>query len=144
MNKIISVLNDCNNKHKFYIGSSLKNYKLVDYYANRLKENGFEQTYDWVSNLDVKDISKQILMQYAKSEQQGIEESDVVIILLPGGRGSYIELGMALGLDKKIFLCSENKEEFTIYNTVAFYELPNITKLIGTADENIQEILKFN
>lgn len=33
---------------KFYIGSGLKNYKLVNYYAKILKENGLEETYNWV------------------------------------------------------------------------------------------------
>ena len=30
-------------------------------------------------------------------------------------------LGMALALNKKIFLCSETKEEFNMKNTVNFY-----------------------
>ena len=80
---------------------------------------------------------------YAKLESQGIIDSDVVIILLPAGRGAHIELGMALALNKKIFLCSATKEEFSIENTVAFYGLPNIIQLIGTADDNIMKILKY-
>ena len=33
-----------------------------------------------------------------------------------------------------------SKISFSIENTVAFYELPDIVKLIGTADENLKEI----
>lgn len=83
------------------------------------------------------------LIEYSKLEQQGIIDSDVVIILLPAGRGTHIELGMALALNKKIFLCSETKEEFNIKNTVNFYQLPNIVRLVGTADENLKEIIKL-
>lgn len=43
-------------------------------------------------------------MEYAKSEFQGIIDSDVVIILLPAGRGTHIELGMALALNKKVYM----------------------------------------
>ncbi len=68
-------------------------------------------------------------------------ESDVVIILLPAGRGTHIELGMALALNKKIILCSSNKDEFSVENTVNFYQLPEITKLIGNDDEIIKQIL---
>ncbi|MEJ8738084.1 hypothetical protein WKT02_11555 [Erysipelotrichaceae bacterium HCN-30851] len=82
-------------------------------------------------------------MEYAKSEFQGIIDSDVVIILLPAGRGTHIELGMALALNKKVYLCSLTEEEFSVENTVAFYELPNITHLVGTADENIKIIKNF-
>ncbi len=83
------------------------------------------------------------MIEYAKLESKGIVDSDVVIILLPAGRGAHIELGMAMALNKKVFLCSVTKEEFSIENTVAFYELPKIVKLIGTAEENLKEIIKY-
>ena len=126
---------------KFYIGSGMKNCELVNYYANLLKENGWEQTYDWVKNVS-DDVSLEDMIEYATLESQGIVDSDVVIILLPAGRGAHIELGMAMALNKRVILCSTTKEEFSIENTVAFYELPKIIKLIGTAEENIKKIIK--
>lgn len=127
---------------KFYIGSGLKNYKLVNYYAKILKENGLEEACNWVKNIK-NDITKKDLEKYAKEETQAIVNSDIIIILLPAGRGTHVELGMALALNKKIFLCSETNEEFNIKNTVAFYELPNIIKLVGTPDENIKKIINY-
>ncbi len=126
---------------KFYIGSGMKNCKLVNYYARLLKENGWEQTYDWVKNVS-DDVSLEDMIEYATLESQGIIDSDVVIILLPAGRGAHIELGMAIALNKRVILCSTTKEEFSIENTVAFYELPKIVKLIGTAKENVKKIIK--
>ena len=125
----------------FYIGSGMKNCELVNYYAKILKENDWKQTYNWVENIN-DDVSIEDMTAYAKLESQGIIDSDVVIILLPAGRGAHIELGMALALNKKIFLCSATKEEFSIENTVAFYGLPNIIQLVGNADENIKQIIK--
>ncbi len=127
---------------KFYIGSGMKNCELVNYYAKILKDNGWEQTYDWVKNVS-DDVSLEDMIKYATLESQGIVDSDIVIILLPAGRGAHIELGMAMALNKKVFLCSETKEEFSIENTVAFYELPNIVRLVGTADENLKKIIKM-
>lgn len=127
---------------KFYIGSGMKNCELVNYYAKILKDNGWEQTYDWVKNVS-DDVSLEDMIKYATLESQGIVDSDIVIILLPAGRGAHIELGMAMALNKKIFLCSDTKEEFSIENTVAFYELPNIVRLVGTADENLKKIIKM-
>lgn len=128
---------------KFYVGSGMKNCALVDYYAKILKENGWNQTYNWVENVN-DDVSIEDMIEYAKLESKGIVDSDVVVILLPAGRGAHIELGMALALNKKIFLCSATKDEFSIENTVAFYGLPNIVQLIGTADENIKEIITLS
>ncbi len=126
---------------KFYIGSGMKNAKLVDLYANLLMENHWEQTYSWTKNLSDEESFDEML-EYATLELQGIKNSDVVIILLPAGRGLYIELGMALGLEKKIFLISNSVEEFNALNTVAFYALPQITKLVGNVEDNVEKILK--
>lgn len=128
---------------KFYVGSGMKNWELVNYYAKLLKENGWEQTYDWVKNIS-DDVSKDDMIKYASLESQGIIDADVVIILLPAGRGAHIELGMSMALNKKIFLCSTTEEEFSILNTVAFYELPKITQLVGNADDNVKKILNYN
>ena len=127
---------------KFYIGSGMKNCELVNYYSKKLEEKGWKHTYNWAKNINGDETIKD-LIEYSKLEQQGIIDSDVVIILLPAGRETHIELGMALALNKKIFLCSENKEEFSIKNTVNFYQLPNIVRLVGTADENLKEIIKL-
>lgn len=127
---------------KFYIGSGFKNCKLVNYYSKRLKENSWEHTYNWTNNIENYDTIED-LIQYSVLEQEGINNSDVVIILLPAGRGTHIELGIALALNKKIFLCSNTEDEFTIENTVNFYQLPNIVRLVGTDDENINKIINL-
>ncbi len=127
---------------KFYVGSGMKNWELVNNYAKLLKENGWEQTHDWVKNIS-DDISRDDMIKYASLESQGVADADVVIMLLPGGRGAHIELGMAMALNKKIFLCSATEEEFSIENTVAFYELPKITQLVGNVEDNVKKILEL-
>ncbi len=127
---------------KFYIGSGMKNSELVKDYATKLKEKGWTHTYNWAENISG-DETIEDLIEYSKLEQNGVVDADVVIILLPGGRGTHIELGMALALHKKIFLCSATEEEFSIQNTVNFYQLPSIIRLVGTADENIEKIIKL-
>lgn len=52
---------------KFYIGSGMKNCELVNYYAKLLKENGWEQTYDWVKNVS-DDVSLEDMIEYATLE----------------------------------------------------------------------------
>lgn len=128
---------------KFYVGSGMKNSELVNYYAKKLKEIGWQQTYNWVENIN-NDVSIEDMTEYAKLESQGVVDSDITIILLPAGRGAHIELGMALALNKKIFLCSSSIDEFSIENTVAFYGLTNIIQLVGTADENIEKIITLS
>lgn len=128
---------------KFYIGSSLHNAELVNDYSRILEKNGWEHTYNWTKNING-NITAEDLVRYAEAERQGIAEADVVIILLPAGRGSHIELGMAIALQKKIFLCSATQEEFILEHTVSFYELPGIVKLVGTVGENVERIWQWH
>lgn len=126
---------------KFYVGSGIKNWELVNYYLKELEKNGWTHTYNWTKYIHG-GISATDLIEYAELEQKAIADSDIIIILLPAGRGTHVELGLALALHKMIFLCSDSKEAFYIKNTVNFYELPCIIQLVGTADENIKQILK--
>lgn len=123
----------------FYIASALKNAKQVSLYAEKLKACGWHHTYDWTKDID-DEITPNRLAAYAAAEQKAINDSDLVVIVLPAGRGAHVELGMALALHKHIFLCTENKTDFQLENTVAFYELPGIVKLCGTVGENVAAI----
>ena len=59
---------------KFYIGSGMKNAGQVQYYAEILKQNGWQQTYDWTIYVD-EDVSAKDLCGYAEAERQGIADS---------------------------------------------------------------------
>lgn len=126
---------------KFYIGSGLKNAKLVNEFSKKLQEIGWKHTYNWTENVKGNETIED-LIEYATVEQKAIKESDVVIIILPAGRGTHTELGMAIALNKKVYLYSNKKEEFDAENTVAFYNLPSIQKIFGDIDYAIKEITK--
>ena len=126
---------------KFYIGSGLKNGDRVDDVSKKLEANGWRCTYCWTANVQG-DEAAEDLITYAMAEQKGILDADVVVILLPAGRGAHIELGMALALHKKIYLCSASQESFSLENTVDFYELPSVRKLVGPVDDLIEQIIQ--
>lgn len=126
---------------KFYIGSGLKNAKLVNEFSEKLQKIGWKHTYNWTENVKGNETIED-LIEYATVEQKAIKESDVVIIILPAGRGTHVELGMAIALNKKVYLYSNKKEEFDAENTVAFYNLPSIQKIFGDIDYAIKEITK--
>lgn len=127
---------------KFYIGAGLKSAEIVKNIASRLTQIGWEHTYDWTKDVNEEETTQE-LTTYAKLEQQAIYDSDIVIIVLPGGRGTHIELGMALALNKKIYLYSAQEETFSIENTVDFYELPCIHRVIGSIDELTEKIISM-
>ncbi|MBW9235122.1 hypothetical protein JQK62_23460, partial [Leptospira santarosai] len=60
---------------------------------------------------------------------------------LPGGKGSHIELGMAIAWQKKTFLYSPNFEAMDMETTSTFYHLPDVQICAGSVEELITNLL---
>ena len=123
---------------KFYIASSLKNIDQVRYVSKRLKNKGFIHTYDWTVNDNVTTLEE--LKAIGQKEKNAVIEADFVVVLLPAGKGSHIELGIAIGNDKQVYLYSPNKEVENIETTSTFYHLTEIEKCFGSIDELVDII----
>ncbi len=129
------------NKMKFYVASSLNNIETVRYVSEKLKSKGFIHTYDWTQNERVSTINQ--LKEIGQKEKDAIIEADFIVVLLPAGKGSHIEFGIALGQGKKIYLYSLNEEVNNIETTSTFYHLPEVEKCIGTIEELV-DIVSLN
>ncbi len=126
---------------KFYIGSGFKNAAMVNKLAEKLKSYGWIHTYNW-ANVSVGNETREDLIAYSRLELNAIDESDIVIIILPAGRGTHVELGYSLARNKKIVLFTENEIEFSLENTVDFYELPIIDKVVGDVDTLVKRLVR--
>ncbi|WP_456271443.1 group-specific protein [Bacillus sp. AK031] len=123
---------------KFYVASSFKNIQQVRYISEQLKHRGYIHSYDWTQNERAVNIEE--LEQIGKEEKQAVSDSDFVVVLLPAGKGSHIELGIALGLRKKVFLHFPNKEAMSLNQTSTFYYLQEVEKCYGSLDDLVDRI----
>ena len=73
-------------------------------------------------------------------EKEAVWNAEVFIMMLPAGKGSHVELGLALGARKTIFLYSANEDFNDIETTSTFYQLPEVHKIIGTLDDLVSRI----
>lgn len=129
---------------KFYISSRLRNVGQVRHVAGLLKGNGWTHTCDWTS-FDAPSDGPNGLRSIGEREWAGVEAADVVIVLTPQGRGTHIELGMAIALGKKVYIHHTDDTYFTHDdNTCAFYWLPQVKWLTGDTDAAIEAILREN
>ncbi len=133
---------------KFYIASRLGNDTQVRILAGKLKAAGWVHTYDWTSDWaeqgSVKETNKETLISIAKKESEGVSDADIVIVLTPQGRGTHTEFGMAIALNKIIFLCHTDDTYFKCdNNTTSFYFHPKVIQLIGTTEEIAQTVLRY-
>lgn len=115
---------------QFYIATSLSRMASHNLVRDELKRSGHTISYDWTSHGSMKLVSKERLQEVAILELQGIAESDFVVVLLPGGKGTHLELGFALAKGKKVFLHTEDPLMFELGpQTNGFYHHPDITRL---------------
>ncbi len=89
----------------YYIASGLENVEEVRKLKKVLDDAGWRHTYDWTVHGAVYSEGRDALVQCASDESVGVFEADILVVLLPGGRGTHTELGMAVGrLDVAVFL----------------------------------------
>jgi nucleoside 2-deoxyribosyltransferase len=123
---------------RFYVASSFKNIDTVRYVSNELKNKGYIQTYDWTQNERASTVED--LKEIGQKERNAVLEADFIIVLLPAGKGSHIEFGIALGQGKRIYLHSQDDEVNKFETTSTFYHLPEVKKCIGTIAELIAAV----
>lgn len=124
----------------FYIASSIKNKEMVKSLADQLKLEGFCHSYDWTIN-DRAD-SMDLLASIGESELSAVRNSDFLVMLLPGGKGSHIEMGIALGLGKRVYLYSPNNDIFEFDKTSTFYHVAGVTEFTGEFESFVQFLLQ--
>jgi predicted Rossmann-fold nucleotide-binding protein len=125
---------------KFYVASSFINIEQVRYVSGKLKSMGHIHTYDWTQNERASTLED--LRQIGQLERDAVKEADFVVVILPGGKGSHIELGIALGLNKKIILYSPDQSIYNFTTTSTFYHLTEVERFIGTLDELVEFLEK--
>src|SRR5207237_7921708 len=95
-----------------------------------LKTCGHEISYDWTLHGSVKSTSEERLREVATLELDGVSEADFVVVLLPGGNGTHLELGFAIARGKRVFLHSEDSSVFALGpQTNPFYHHLDVTCL---------------
>jgi len=112
---------------KIYLASSWKNKKAVDRVAKELSNLGYEVdnftdpsngrfVFSWtelpqeiLQNLNAKTFLKDWRTQKAfKQDKEKIDWADAVVMIMPCGRSSHLELGYAAGKGKKTIIYYPN------------------------------------
>lgn len=124
----------------FYVASSFKNKDQVRNLSSRLKLEGFYHTFDWTQN--ERSASLEALSTIGEEEKEAIIQSDFLVIILPAGKGSHVELGIALGLGKRIYLFSPTNEIYEYKKTTTFYHVQGVDSFVGSLDAFIAYVIK--
>lgn len=111
---------------KAYIATSLDRAAEHNLVRDALARLGIGCTYDWTEHGSVYAEGMARVEQVAMLEIGGVLKADVVVVLLPGGKGTHVELGAAIAADKPVVLYSQDPEVILGPKTCAFYHHPNV------------------
>lgn len=113
---------------KIYIASKLENYRKVQAVRDALVSAGHSITYDWTLHGSVQGQGIERLKEVAENERRGVVSADAVVVLLPGGRGTHAELGMACALNIPVMLLADRADAYFRPDeyTCAFYWNRNV------------------
>lgn len=130
---------------KYYIATSTTRALFHNLVRDQLNKFGHEITYDWTTHGSVRETSPARLQEVAHAELQGILDSDFIVVLLPGGKGTHVELGFSIASKKTVFIHSEDPSVFELGPQVcAFYHHADVTRfstLIENVAQTVQSLL---
>lgn len=92
---------------RFYIATTVSNWKNHNVVRDTLVAAGHQITYDWTVNVNEGDLRGQPIeriREVAYGEAEGIRDADFMVTLLPGGYGTHAEIGMAFILQKPVLI----------------------------------------
>ena len=113
-----------------YIASSLDNSASVAKAAEFFESHGYQITYKWHEHGRIEDESK--LAEIGKLEYQGVVDADFLVLLMPARYGSHVEFGIALALNKPIYIITGGHE----FEEKSFYHLPLVSRY-----EDLQQLI---
>lgn len=122
---------------KFYLSTGKDRLDQATPLLDALKEHGWKQTFAW-SSQDA--LNPAGYADIAEAELAGVRSADVLIVLLPGGFGTHVEIGVALALGKPVVIHSPDQKTLnTPYACVFHYH--RLVRLFVSESVDIVSIL---
>ena len=129
---------------RFYIATRLERAADHNRVRDALHAAGHRITYDWTKHGSVRHVSTEVMADVAGAELRGVYLANFVVVLLPGGRGTHLELGAALAWRRPVVLHAESPLAEASFglgkDTCAFYHHPLVRHVTGPLDALIEAI----
>jgi nucleoside 2-deoxyribosyltransferase len=112
---------------RFYLASRKDRSRECDVLQATLEAAGWKRTYAWTdAQLDAEHYAA-----VASAELAGVREANVLVVLLPGGYGTHVEIGAALALGKPIIIHAPDRETLKTPYPCIFHYHPSVELLIS-------------
>lgn len=128
---------------RYYIASSGERADDLHRVRDLLAVRGHELTYDPTAHEEPRGSFGR-LAEAAATIAQAVLDADVLIALLPGGRGTHVEIGMALAARRRVVLHAYDPAAFGLgLETCAFYHHPLAWSLTASFEQLVEHLCEF-
>ncbi len=122
---------------RFYVSSRKDRSEQANALSEALKAHGWERTFVWTDQVNA---TREAHAATAVAELKGVHNADVLIVLLPGGFGTHVEIGAALALGKRIILHSPDQKTLETPYSCVFHYHPGVKLIVSEALEVSQVV----
>ncbi len=123
---------------QFYIATKKDREAQANAISEALKNQGWRRTYTWTAQEPgAEDQHSKI----AQDELSAVRDADVLIVLLPGGFGTHVEIGAALAWNKPVILHAPNHKILKDPYPCVFHYHPNV-RIFVSEEVDVDAILK--
>jgi nucleoside 2-deoxyribosyltransferase len=113
---------------RFYLATRIDRVAQAEAVVEALKAHGWERTFAWTGQ---DDAGPEGYADTALAELAGVREADVLIVLLPGGYGTHVEIGTALALGKPVILHASDRKTLETPYPCVFHYHPGVKLLVS-------------
>lgn len=108
---------------KLYLSTGFGNRAAVERAARLATDAGHEITYRWWHHEPDDFMMPSDRKAISRREWEAITAADAVIVILPGGRGTHVELGLALAELKPVALVGDGVDRMVNGELCGFHDL---------------------
>lgn len=113
---------------RFYLATRKDRAAEADAISDTLKSRGWERTLTW-TNQDGQGPDHHA--KIAQDELEAVRNADVLIVMLPGGYGTHVEIGAALALGKQVVLHAPDRQTLETPYPCIFHYHPAVKILVS-------------
>jgi nucleoside 2-deoxyribosyltransferase len=124
---------------RFYLATKKDRAKQADEISEALTARGWERTLTWSDRIHA---SSESHAELAKAELEAVRQADVLIVMLPGGYGTHVEIGAALALGKPVILHTPDQKTLEAPYPCVFHYHPNI-KILVSEVLNLDDLVSY-
>jgi len=113
---------------RFYLSTRKNSSARAEALLEALKASGWQRTFDWT---DWGNIGSARYAELASAEIAAVKEADVLVVLLPGGFGTHVEIGAALALKKPVIIHAPDHETLETPYACIFHYHPQVKLIVS-------------